>query len=68
MKQAEIISFLAACFVLISSLAYSSTKKMEETYVPPECWLNFSELHSVTSEKTELFLTAAVRTSNPTLE
>jgi hypothetical protein len=33
---------------------------------PPKCWLTFNRLHSVISQKTELFITTAVGTSNPT--
>jgi hypothetical protein len=35
-------------------------------HVPPKCWLTFNGLHGVISQKTELFITTAVRTSNPT--
>jgi hypothetical protein len=35
--------------------------------VPPKCQLTFSGLHSVTSQKTELFITTAVRTWNSTI-
>jgi hypothetical protein len=33
-------------------------------YIPPKRRLPFNELHSVTSQKTELFITTAVETSN----
>jgi hypothetical protein len=35
-------------------------------YVPPKRRLTFTGLHGVISQKTELFITAAARTSNPT--
>jgi hypothetical protein len=34
-------------------------------YVPPKSRLAFNELHSVTTQKTVLFITTAVRASNP---
>jgi hypothetical protein len=36
-------------------------------YVPPKCRLTFNELHDIISQKTVLFITTAVWTSNPTL-
>jgi hypothetical protein len=36
-------------------------------YVPPECWLTFNGLHSIISQNIVLFITTAVRTSNPTI-
>jgi hypothetical protein len=36
-------------------------------YVPPKRHLTFNGLHGVMSEETEIFITTAVRTSNPTL-
>jgi hypothetical protein len=35
-------------------------------YVQPKCWLTFNGLHSAVSQKTEFFITAAVRTWSPT--
>jgi hypothetical protein len=43
----------------VSWLVHSSTLKMVE------CRLNFNGPHGVTSQKTELFITTGVRTSNP---
>jgi hypothetical protein len=37
----------------------------QSLHIPPKYWLIFSGLHSVISEKVELFITTAVRTSNP---
>jgi hypothetical protein len=34
--------------------------------VPPKRWLSFNGLHDALSQKTELFITAAARTSDPT--
>jgi hypothetical protein len=34
-------------------------------HIPPKRRLTFNELHGVISQKTEVFVTAAVRTSNP---
>jgi hypothetical protein len=34
-------------------------------YVPPKRRLAFNELHDILSQKTELFITTALRTSNP---
>jgi hypothetical protein len=34
-------------------------------YVPPKCWLTFSGLHGIISQKIVLFIITAVRTSNP---
>jgi hypothetical protein len=35
--------------------------------VPPKRWMTFNGLHGVISQKIELFITTAVRTSNLTL-
>jgi hypothetical protein len=35
-------------------------------YIPPKCRLTFNGLHGVISQKMALFITTAVRTSNPT--
>jgi hypothetical protein len=37
-------------------------------YVPPKRQLTFNGLHGIVSQKIEVFITTAVRTSNPTLE
>jgi hypothetical protein len=57
----------SVCYVLnaVSYLVQMSTLKMEAT-VPPERQLIFNGLHGVTSQKTELFITRAVCSSNPT--
>jgi hypothetical protein len=57
-------SLLATCFTLASGLAYSSTLKMEATY-SSETSIDFQDVHGVISQKIDLFLTTAVRTSNP---
>jgi hypothetical protein len=57
-------ALLAACFKLVSYLAYFSVLKMEKTCFS-EHTLTFNGLHSIVSLKTELFITAVVRTSNP---
>jgi hypothetical protein len=36
-------------------------------HVPPKRWLAFNGLHSVISQKIELFITTALRTSNSTI-
>jgi hypothetical protein len=41
-----------ACFIL-------------DCYLPPECWLSFTEVHSVILLKTELVIATAVRTLSP---
>jgi hypothetical protein len=51
--------------VLVTHFAYFSTTKMEATN--PQRRLTFIELHDIVSHKTELFMTTAIRTSNPTL-
>jgi hypothetical protein len=58
-------ALLAACFRLVSFLAYCSTLKME-TRCSSETSVVFSRLHGVISQYTELFIKTAVRTSNPT--
>jgi hypothetical protein len=57
---------LAICFILVFSLANSSILKTEGTY-PLKRRFAFNGLHGVTSYKTELFITAAVITTNPAL-
>jgi hypothetical protein len=53
----------ATWFTLVSCLAYSSTLNMERP-VPPKRRLTSNALHGVISQKIELFITIAVRTSN----
>jgi hypothetical protein len=50
-------------FMLVCCLIYSSTMKIEAI-----CFsgMIFKELHGFISQKTELFITTAVSTSNPT--
>jgi hypothetical protein len=50
---------------LLSFLAYSSTLKMEAT-CSSETWINFQRTTRFISQKIELFIPPAVRTSNPT--
>jgi hypothetical protein len=57
-------ALLANCFILASSLVYSSTVKMEAT-CSSEHLLTFS--YGIISQKRELFITTIVRTSNPML-
>jgi hypothetical protein len=47
MKQAERKYLLAACFMLVSWLAYPPTLKLEETYFPKRR-LTFNRIHGVT--------------------
>jgi hypothetical protein len=54
---------LAACFMLISCLAYPKTLKMEVT-CSYETSFDFNGLYGVISQKTELFMCTGVRTSN----
>jgi hypothetical protein len=53
-------------FTPVSFLAYSSTLKMEVTCSSETSVSTFSGLHGIISQKIELFITTAVRTSNPT--
>jgi hypothetical protein len=39
----------------------------DECDIPPTYRLNFTGLHGVTSQKTELFTVTTARTSNPTI-
>jgi hypothetical protein len=65
-KRASCTSaLLAACFRLVSWLDYSSTWRRRR-HVTPKCLLIFYRLHCVISQKTEFFITTAVRTSNLT--
>jgi hypothetical protein len=61
-EQAD--SKLAACFILVSCLAYSLTLKMEVT-CSSETLVDFG-LHGIISWKIGLLITTAVRTSNLT--
>jgi hypothetical protein len=55
---------LASSFMLASCLPYSSNLQMEK--IPsPKSQLTFNGLHGVISQKIELFIGTAVRTSNP---
>jgi hypothetical protein len=45
----------AAFFKFVSSLAYTSTLKMEAIYLP-KFWLTFTELHGIMSQKTDFYL------------
>jgi hypothetical protein len=58
-------ALLAACVILVSCLSYSSTLKKGGT-CPCETSLIFYKLHDFISQKIELFINTAVRTSNPT--
>jgi hypothetical protein len=55
---------LPSCWLVSCSL--DSLDPEDGGYVPPICWLTFHGLHSVISQKTVLFITTAVRISNPT--
>jgi hypothetical protein len=55
---------LLPAFTLVSCLAYSSSLKMNAT-CPPKRRLTFDELHGVIFQKIKLFITTAVRISNP---
>jgi hypothetical protein len=59
---ALLVTYLHAGFML----ACSSTLKMEVTYPSETSLLTVNVLHGFISQKTELFITAGVRTSNPT--
>jgi hypothetical protein len=63
----KLITSKAVSFMLVSCLAYSLTLNVEAT-CPPKRWLIFGGPHGVISQKTELFITTAVRTSNPTFD
>jgi hypothetical protein len=56
---------LPTAFTLVSCLAYSFMLKMEVTCSSTH-WLSFNRIHGIMSQKTELFITTTVRTSNPT--
>jgi hypothetical protein len=38
----------------------------DKAYVPLKCWFTFIRLYGIISQKIELFIATAVRTSNPT--
>jgi hypothetical protein len=57
-------SLPAACFMLVSCLAYSSTLKMEATF-PLKRRLNFIGLHSVKPQKKERLIVTIMRTPKP---
>jgi hypothetical protein len=57
-------ALLAACFMPVSRLTYSSTMKIEA--ICSSETLDFSKLHGFTTHTTELFTAIVVRTSNPT--
>jgi hypothetical protein len=65
MKQVASTVLPATFFMLVSCLAYYSTLKIEAT-CSFEKSVAFNELCGVISQKIELFITTAVRTSNPT--
>jgi hypothetical protein len=51
--------------MIVSSFSYSSTLKRER-HVDPKRRLVFNGVHGIIFQKIELFITTAVRTSNPT--
>jgi hypothetical protein len=56
---------LAICFMSVSILAYSSTLRWR-WHVPPKRRLTFNGVRGVMSQKIEVFITTAVKTSNLT--
>jgi hypothetical protein len=56
---------IAACFILVCCLAYSSTLKMERN-CSSETSIYFNGMHGVTFQKIELLLFNAARTPDPT--
>jgi hypothetical protein len=52
--MASISALHATCFKLVSSLAYSSTLKMER-HIPPKCRLTFNGLYGVIPQTEEVF-------------
>jgi hypothetical protein len=50
----------------ISSARNTSKQAGDKRYVPPKRRLTLNRLHGVTSQKMILFITTAVKTSNPT--
>jgi hypothetical protein len=65
LKQGKQLLLLAAFFMLVSCLAYSSTLKKKEA-CSSGTLADFFGLHGVIAQRTKLFITTAVRTSNPT--
>jgi hypothetical protein len=57
------LAMLAACVMLVSCLAYSLTLKVKQ-HISLKCCLTVTGLHGVISQKIELFITTAVKTSN----
>jgi hypothetical protein len=49
-----------------TALKAGARERRWRQYVPPKRLLTFNGLHCVISQKTELFITTGVRTSNPT--
>jgi hypothetical protein len=62
----HILGLLCLPLLSVSCLAYSSALKMGR-YVLPKRRLTLNGLHGVISQKIILFITTAVKTSNPTL-
>lgn len=56
---------LAACSMLVTCFAYSSPWRLRQ-HVLPKRLSTFTGLHSIMSQKTEVFITIAVSTSAPT--
>jgi hypothetical protein len=54
------------CIMLLSYLAYPFTLKIEAT-CSLDHWSTFNGLHGIISQKPELFITTALRTSSPTV-
>jgi hypothetical protein len=55
--------FLPLAFKLVSFLAYSPNLKMETMY-SAETFVDFQRINGVISQKIELIITTALRTSN----
>jgi hypothetical protein len=64
-RKCCLLVLLAACFMSVSCMAYSSTCRWRR-HVPPKRRLTFNGPRGVISHRIELFLTTAVRTSNCT--
>jgi hypothetical protein len=62
MKQAASRALLVACFIVVYCLSYSAKPEDGRDIF----LLNVGWLHGVISQKRELFITIAVRTSNVT--
>jgi uncharacterized membrane protein len=63
-RASQASALIAVCFMLVSCLAYSSTVKTEAISAS-KCRLTFTRLHGVISQKTDIFIVTAVKTSNP---